>query len=727
MSRATGSAFSPGARTRTAEAWEKSRNTCRGPVLRATFAVHQPRAPGMNATEQEEREYLEVIKEQLALAIRRGDDAVKKSSHELREKKEYLHEHRSGLDDADLVAAGQSIYRMAFTGAAAVAKKRQLLKLAQSPYFGRIDFTPQGQATTPVYIGVHSFLDERQRRGLIYDWRAPVSSLFYDFELGEASFTSPAGVMEGTIGRKRQYKIRDGRMEFMLENDVNIHDDVLQRELAKSSDDKMKTIVATIQRDQNAVIRNETAAVMVIQGVAGSGKTSIALHRIAFLLYRYRETIAAKNVLILSPNKVFADYISNVLPELGEEHIPELGMDELAADLLGPQHPFQTFFEQVAALLEVPDPAFIARIRFKSSFEFLGQLNQYLLYVENHYFVGTGLRVGGLVVPLPFILARFKTYHRVPLLKRFPRVAEDVRTYLRDATRRKLTGAEKSAIGEGIPRMFKFHQVADLYRDFYRWMGQPELLRMNPGNRLEYADVFAFLYLRLRLEGIRAYDHVQHLLVDEMQDYTPVQYAVLSRVFGCRKTILGDVSQAVNPYSASGAETIERVFPQAKVVKLHRSYRSTVEITAFAQRITPNPHLIPLERHGPEPELARFASKNDELNAIQELMATFHGPGNHSLGIICKTLRQAEEVHAALQAPGVHLLTEESTVFQEGVVITSAHLAKGLEFDAVIVPFASARNYNTEVDKRMLYVACTRAMHRLTLTFSGEVTAFLAA
>ena len=679
----------------------------------------------MNATQQEEREYLEEIKEKLTLAIRRIDGDVRQYSDELRDKKQYIHEHQSGMDDADMVAAGQSINRMAFTGEAAVARKRKLLKLGQSPYFGRIDFVPQGKDKWPVYIGIYSFLDERQRQNLIYDWRAPISSMFYDFELGEASFSTPAGPMQGTIELKRQYKIRDGRMEFMLENDVNIHDDVLQRELAKSSDDKLKNIVATIQRDQNAVIRNETAPVMVIQGVAGSGKTSIALHRIAFLLYRYRETIGAKDVLIISPNKVFADYISNVLPELGEEHIPELGMEELAADLLAHQYPFQTFFEQVSALLEQPHPAFIERIRYKSSFEFLTQLNQYLLHVENNYFTVKELRVGSTVVPLPFLLAKFRTFHRVPLLKRFALVAEEVRAYVRDATRRKLTGHEKTTIGEAIPRMFKFHQVMDLYRDFYRWLGRPELFRTDHRQHLEYADVFAFIYLRIRLEGLNTYDHVKHLLVDEMQDYTPVQYAVLSRVFACRKTILGDVSQTVNPYSASSAETIERVFPQAEVVRLYRSYRSTMEITAFAQRITPNPHIIPLERHGPEPVVARFASQAEELHGIKQSITRFHNSGNHSLGIICKTLRQAEEAFRVLEAPGIYLLTDESTTFKEGIIITTAHLAKGLEFDEVIVPFASARTYQTEVDKSMLYVACTRAMHQLTLTFSGEVSAFL--
>lgn len=680
----------------------------------------------MNATLQEEKEYLEEIKEKLTLAIRRIDGSVKQYSDELREKKEYIHEHQSGMDEADMVAADQSINRMAFTGEAAVGRKRKLLKLGQSPYFGRLDFVPQGQSVLPVYIGMYSFIEERTRQSLIYDWRAPISSIFYDFEPGPAAFTTPSGEMRGTIERKRQYKIRDGRLEFMLENDVNIHDDVLQRELAKSSDDKLKTIVATIQRDQNAVIRNDTASVMVIQGVAGSGKTSIALHRIAFLLYRYRESIAAKDVLIISPNKVFADYISNVLPELGEEHIPELGMEELAADLLDHQQPFQTFFEQVAALLENPNPAFVERIRFKSSFEFLGQLNQYLLHVENTHFTVRELRVGSTVVPLPFLLAKFRTLHRVPLLKRFALVAEEVRAYVRDATRRKLTNHEKATIGEAIPRMFRFHHVPDLYRDFYRWLGKPELLKWDhQGQRLEYADVFPLIYLRLRLEGLTAYDHVKHLLVDEMQDYTPVQYAVLARLFACRKTILGDVSQTVNPYSASSAETIERVFPQAEVVKLYRSYRSTVEITAFAQRITPNPNILPLERHGPAPVLARFASQAEELQAIQGLVGTFRSSGNHSLGIICKTQRQATAAYQALEAPGVQLLTEESTTFQEGVIITTAHLAKGLEFDEVIVPFASARTYHTEVDKSMLYVACTRAMHQLTLTYSTELTHFL--
>jgi DNA helicase-2/ATP-dependent DNA helicase PcrA len=680
-----------------------------------------------NETEQQEREFLAQIQEKLTLAIRRMDDAVKQFSDELREKKHYIHEHQSGMDEADMVAAGQSINRMAFTGEAAVARKRRLIKLGQSPYFGRIDFSTQENEWSMVYIGIYAFADPGQRMNVIYDWRAPISSLFYDFELGQAAYQTPSGRIQGNILLKRQYKIRDGQLEFMIENEVNIQDDILQKELANSSDDKMKTIVATIQRDQNAVIRNQTAQVMIIQGVAGSGKTSIALHRIAFLLYRFRDTIAAKDMLIISPNKVFADYISNVLPELGEEHIPERGMEDLAKDLLEKKYTFQTFFDQVSILLEEKDEAFIERIRVKSSVDFLGKLNQYLLYIENTYFTASPLLVGQTLVPASFIDEKFRSYHRAPILNRFALMVKDVQAYVSIKTGQKLSGQQKTTIWEAIPRMFRFTHVLDLYTDFYHWLGRPELFRIDHRLTLEYADVFALIYFRIRLEGLNPYTHVKHLLVDEMQDYSPVHYAVLARLFLCRKTILGDVSQSVNPYSASSVETIEGVFPQAEVIRLYRSYRSTLEITAFAQRILPNPAMIPMERHGQEPILTGFNHSHVELAVIKQLITTFQESTHQSLGIICKTLRQAAYAYDALKGPGVHLLTSDSVVFEEGVIITTAHLAKGLEFDEVIVPFASADTYKTEVDKQMLYIACTRAMHKLNVTYSGKLTEFLSA
>ena len=677
-----------------------------------------------NPTEKDEREYLEQMKEKLLLATMRVDKNVRDLSEELRQNKQYIYEHQHGLDEADMVAADQSLNRMAFTGEGAVIRRSKLMKLLQSPYFGRIDFESNHELL-PVYIGIHTFFDETERANLIYDWRAPISSMFYDFELGPSKYETPSGKVEGEIKLKRQYKVVDGQMEYMIENGVNIQDELLQRELSKSADDKMKNIVATIQRDQNAVIRNEDATVMIIQGVAGSGKTSIALHRIAFLLYRFRDTIRSKDVMILSPNKVFADYISNVLPELGEEQIPEMVMEELASEVLENKFRFQTFFEQVAALLEKHEAKFIERIQYKATFEFLVKLNQYLIHLENNFFVPVELRVGSVVVPSPFIHERFKKYHRLPLLKRIPEVVKDISDYIRDKRPGKLQGFEKKKIWEAVPRMIRFTDFFSLYKNFYTWMKRGDMFVPGANGILEYADVFPLIYCKIRLEGVKPFDHVKHLLIDEMQDYTPVQYSVISRLFTCRKTILGDIGQRVNPYSASSAEAINQVFPSGDSVKLLRSYRSTWEITMFAQQIIRNPEIIPMERHGEVPSVKEFENTQDETKAIQMMISEFSNSGLQSLGIICKTDRQAQLLFQQLQGGSVNLLTPESTAFKQGAIITTAYLAKGLEFDSVIIPFASASNYTTEIDRSLLYIACTRAMHQLKLTCLKQKSAFL--
>jgi DNA helicase-2/ATP-dependent DNA helicase PcrA len=205
-----------------------------------------------------------------------------------------------------------------------------------------------------------------------------------------------------------------------------------------------------------------------------------------------------------------------------------------------------------------------------------------------------------------------------------------------------------------------------------------------------------------------------------MQDYTPIHYAVLSRVFLCRKTILGDISQTVNPYSASSADTIEEVFPQGEIVKLRRSYRSSYEIAQFALSVRPNDDMIPMERHGEAPKVTGFASYGEEIDGIRKLINEFRVSGNQSLGIICKTHNQATSLHGQLKLADVNLLTADSTAFVQGIAITTVHMAKGLEFDEVVIPGVSKKNYSNDVDRSLLYIACTRAMHRLVLTYYGE-------
>lgn len=697
-----------------------------------------------NLTEQDERAYLEQILQKLEWALHHADQAAKQFTKAFRQNEEYLYDQRSGMDDADRVSAGQSFKRMAFQGESTIAARKRMRKLLESPYFGRIDFTPttprylsgfvgakrEGRSEPlPIYIGVHSFADGMKGTYLIYDWRAPVSSMFYDFELGTAWYDTVAGTVKGLIGLRRQYRIRHGKMEYMIENDINIQDDVLQKELSQSADDKMKNIVATIQRDQNVIIRNESSPVLIIQGVAGSGKTSIAIHRIAFLLYRFRDTMSSGDILIISPNKVFADYISNVLPELGEAQIPELGMEEFANDLLDHKFKFHTFLEQVFSIIHNPgsyreDEGFMERVRFKSSAELVGQLNRYLVHLENHLFVAPDLVVGRTRVPAAFIQEQFKSLHRVPLLSRLPMVIKEVELHVKSSVKRKLSGAEKSHLYKSLSGAMGNVNLLELYSKFYDWLGRKDLFRMDH-NVLEYTDVFPLIYCKIRLVGVQPYQHVKHLVVDEMQDYTPIQYAVLARLFHCKKTILGDASQAVNPHSASTADKIHQVFPLADVVKLFRSYRSTYEITRFTQGIIANPDLVAVERHGPEPEVKGFQRSIDEEEEIKQLVNRFRRSQHQSLAIICKTPSHAKAMSKLLHAPDVFLLTEESTSFRAGVVITTVPLAKGLEFDEVLVPYASADQYQTDLDKRLLYIACTRALHQLTVTFTKERSRFL--
>ncbi len=682
----------------------------------------------MKKSEEQEREYLEEVKKKLKGALSDIDRKVSGYISDLQEQKTYLYENKTGMDRMEKVAARQSVTASVITGEAALERKKRIQKLLQSPYFGRFDFRENGKKQPfQVYVGVHAFFDEEDKVNLVHDWRAPVSTLFYDFENGPAHYETPEGRVEGDIVLKRQYRIRRGKMEYMLESSLNIHDDVLQKELSRSADDKMNHIVATIQRTQNAIIRNETSRELIIQGVAGSGKTSIALHRIAYLLYRFKEEISSNDILILSPNKVFADYISNVLPELGEEKIPEMGMEELATKLLAGKYKFQSFFQQVAALLEKKDETLRERIRFKSSFQFVNKLNEYLTRVENHYFLPETLMVNRYPVPGSYIDERFKAWHRLPVFSRFNKIVEDIERDLLFHNGYEISGAERNVLRKSVKNMFQITNLRALYKDFYEWLEMSEMLKMGPRSTYEYSDIFPLIYLKIKLEGINSFSKVKHLLVDEMQDYTPVQYAVLARLFPCKKTILGDALQSVNTFSSSSSEEIAKVFPGADIMKLNKSYRSTWEISMFAQSIISSAEMEAMERHGREPELISCKTRAGEMEIIKERIAAFKQTEHHSMGIVCKTQKQARQVYHELleEFPDIVLLTEESAAFSAGLIVCSVHMSKGLEFDEVVVPGADAKNYHEPNDRNLLYIACTRAMHHLVLTYVKEKTPFL--
>lgn len=675
-----------------------------------------------NQTEKQEKEYLKQIISFLKKVIGNTDASVKDHVDTLAEYKDYIWSNKD-IDPHEIRSMRESILNHFALGESVINKHKRLTKILAIPYFGRIDFLEkkENSKVMPTYIGIHTFYDPESRATLIHDWRAPVSSMFYDHELGEAGYRSPSGEIKGEISLKRQYRIRGGKMEFMIESALTVHDDILQKELSSNVDDKMKNIVATIQREQNQIIRNEDIRTLIIQGVAGSGKTSIALHRIAYLLYTFRDSISSKDILIISPNKVFSDYISNVLPELGEETVPETSMEQILSGVLEHKYKYQTYFGLVNELLEKPSSSLIDRIAYKASFGFISELDKFILHIENTYFKAADVKLTKYItIPAPFIEEQYLRFNRYPIRRRFDAMADYMLDMLKIQYAFTVTTAGRNLLKKEIRLMFAGNNDIQVYKDFFKWTNNPGMFKMRKGHTLEYSDLAPLAYLHLALEGNGNQPfRVKHLLIDEMQDYSPIQYKVIQKLFPCRKTVLGDAGQSVNPYGSSTAETIQKSLTASEIMKLCKSYRSTFEITDFAQKIHPNAELEPVARHGEKPQILQFGSAVEELSGIMGLISTYRKSGYKSLGIICKTEQQAREMADVLKsyANDISFLSSQSSAFVQGIVIISAHMAKGLEFDEVIIPQTDERNYRSEIDKSMLYVAVTRAMHRLTLTF----------
>ena len=675
-----------------------------------------------NQTEKQEKEYLKQIISFLKKVIGNTDASVKDHVDTLAEYKDYIWSNKD-IDPHEIRSMRESILNHFAMGESVINKHKRLTKILAIPYFGRIDFLEkkENSKVMPIYIGIHTFYDPESRATLIHDWRAPVSSMFYDHELGEAGYRSPSGEIKGVISLKRQYRIRGGKMEFMIESALTVHDDILQKELSSNVDDKMKNIVATIQREQNQIIRNEDIRTLIIQGVAGSGKTSIALHRIAYLLYTFRDSISSKDILIISPNKVFSDYISNVLPELGEETVPETSMEQILSGVLEHKYKYQTYFGLVNELLEKPSSSLIDRIAYKASFGFISELDKFILHIENTYFKAADVKLTKYItIPAPFIEEQYLRFNRYPIRRRFDAMADYMLDMLIIQYAFTVTTAGRNLLKKEVRLMFAGNNDIQVYKDFFKWTNNPGMFKMRKGHTLEYSDLAPLAYLHLALEGNGNQPfRVKHLLIDEMQDYSPIQYKVIQKLFPCRKTVLGDAGQSVNPYGSSTAETIQKSLTASEIMKLCKSYRSTFEITDFAQKIHPNAELEPVARHGEKPQILQFGSAVEELSGIMGLISTYRKSGYKSLGIICKTEQQAREMADMLKsyANDISFLSSQSSAFVQGIVIISAHMAKGLEFDEVIIPQTDERNYRSEIDKSMLYVAVTRAMHRLTLTF----------
>ncbi len=599
-------------------------------------------------------------------------------------------------------------------------KYARYVKMKDSPYFAAITFRYDGEEEEETYyIGIGDFSPKKAEEPLVCDWRAPISSLFYDYEVGKASFKAPVGEIFGELIRKHQYKIKNGKLLYMIDSDIVINDDILQKELSMNANARLKSIVTTIQKEQNAIIRNEKDKILVIQGCAGSGKTSVALHRVAYLLYHHRKQLSAKQVLILSPNPVFSEYISHILPELGEENILEMSFDLYAYKELKKYKDTEDRYVYLERLLTLPEKEaweYQERVAGKQSKDYVLELNEFVLLLED-----------ALMNLKEF---NYKKIHRtehelrtlfyekfpdIPILERMKTVAEYIIDEEETLSGKELDPLEREIVTDKLERMYESTDYYAIYNRFLEESGR-EPIRENV-KAIPYEDVYPLLYLKHLLHGSVKRSGIKHLIVDEMQDYSYMQFLVLSKMFSCPMTILGDREQQAAPGKLDTQTLCKEIFgKEAKLLTLKKSYRSTSEITHFANRIAGIEGEEAFERPGKEPEWILSKNESEMQEKIIEKLTIGQNDQFETTAILTTTEEQAERLYIALKDRiKVNMLSPNSSKMEKGIVITTFYLAKGLEFDSVHIAYAPEEDKLTEYQRQILYIGATRALHELTI------------
>ena len=596
----------------------------------------------------------------------------------------------------------------------------RLKKMQESPFFGSVDFCYEDEEEAEAfYIGIGNFAEQSGCVPLIYDWRAPVSSLFYDYDKGEASYEAPDGTMNGEITEKWQYKIRSGRMVYEFESDVKIDDDILKQELGGNSDVQLKNIVRTIQKEQNAIIRNAKDRILVIQGAAGSGKTSVALHRIAYLLYHDRKNLKASNVLVLSPNSVFSDYISHILPELGEENIREMSFDLFAYhELKGITADCDDRYHYIEHCMDGRSAAEEERYRWKQSDAFTGAVEGFLVQLEERLIDFKDIEYKNMKKSAEELLTLyFYKFTEIPMLNRMEAVMEYCVDEYETLCGKSLRDDEMEIVREKFLSMYESRDIYEIYNWFLEEQGLAALPDVPLAERyLQYEDVYPVLYLKYRLYQSRQHKDIRHLVIDEMQDYSYLQYVILKELFPCKMTILGDRAQSIDSEEQDVLQFLPNLFGKKglRIIELNDSYRNTLEIATYAQQISGVKGIHYLERHGKAVEEIRI----DKRQALEQVLEKVHlgtdgyEDGYETTAVLTMTEKEAREAYAFLKErrEDVHYIDRDTSAFKKGITVTTYYLAKGLEFDQV---FVLCGDKDHEFYKQYLYICATRALHEL--------------
>lgn len=686
------------------------------------------------------------------------------------------------------------------------ASKRlsELRRMQQVPYFGRIDVLEEGTSTIErIYIGVSTLMDESGEDFLIYDWRAPISSVYYDYGPGPVEYTTPGGVIHGMLEKKWQYIISGGVIESMFDTSLTIGDEILQQVLGKGTDKYLNSIVATIQQEQNRIIRHDHGRLLIVQGVAGSGKTSAALQRIAYLLYKYRDRLKADQIILFSPNAMFNSYVSTVLPELGEENMQQVTFQEYLNHRLSDIFQVENAYEQLEFVLTaLEDPSYetrVASIGFKASPLFFETIQSYRQSLELSGMIFRGIKYKGKsIVSAEQMTERFYSkdtsirFHnriegltewlndrideveKVELTKQwvqeeiellsdedyrkvhshlqkkrnfkegeFDNYEDEIEVLSRLIVRKKLKPLRKRI------QALRFIDMKGIYKQLFAdpmqikpWMegNTPEKwmniclssVKMLDEGKLFYEDATPFLLLKELIQGFQMNSTIKHVLVDEAQDYSTFQFEFLKRLFPAAKmTVLGDFNQAIFAQASEAVDfhTLTGLYgaDQTEAITLTRSYRSTKPIVEFTRGLVPNGEQITaFERDGDKPVLTQLSNHDELHHNIASKISALRKQSYNTIAIICKSAAESATAYDALcTLEEINLVKSGSIEYEQGVVVIPAYLAKGIEFDAVIIYDASAQVYNDESLRRLFYTACTRAMHHLQLYSVGEPSPFL--
>ena len=636
----------------------------------------------------------------------------------LREARKFVWENRGSMDpveiSSNLMSSELDFYF--FDKKANYLKK--LYRIKETPYFGRIDFAEKINKNQVIYIGITHLT--KNNRNLIYDWRAPISSLFYDCEVGKASYLAPKGTVKGELTKKRQYKIRNGKLINIFYNSINVTDEFLQEVLTITSSDKMKNIVNTIQREQNEVIRNIVNKNLIVQGIAGSGKTSVALHRIAFLLYKL-EHLSSNNILIFSPNSIFSEYISNVLPELGEANALETTFSDFAIKYITKYKKIESF----AAFVERYHTKLNTNKKlttFKMSDQIIEVIDNYVNDLTKRARFIDNIQIDLSIHQKESLNDLFHgRYKKMTLFERLELMSEhicDVEKKSQGKYRKTIHSKLWNSFGvsRDIKVLFKNMFKSKYFIDKYgKELSDKEINDFVEQRILNYEDCLLFIYLQGKLQTFPYSSVIKQIVIDEAQDYNRLQYIILKKIFPKASfTILGDINQNINPYyKYSSLDELKEIISDAKYFELNKTYRSSPEIIEYSNKIMGLQYAVSIRHSNNNPVV--FYNPIDEYNQLK--LDIEEGKKQYSkIAIITKGCDEAERLYNMLKTsfPEINYLSEHSENFNHDLVVLPSYLSKGLEFDLVIA-YTDKNNKYKDEEKNLYYVVITRAQHQLKI------------